>query len=647
MNKFLLWLMVFFSGTAFGQTVLDGDKVTRVGAPRNYVKNPDARQNIANVTTSNTTVTRSTTTPVGEMGTEFSVNITSANGTATWALNAFSEGLKGSQCEARFRYRGANSTTRFQVVQGANVVAQITPTVDTVNSTLGSIPFPCGDLSAATTFRATNTATVSGLELADIYVGQVQAFGDAANIGPWSIVPSYAAISNGGGGTQTNQIEMARSLDSAFFRGSYNATVAGSGTGNIFTFTLPAGMTIDTAKISNTSTLYPNVGSGFVIGGTTGTRLVFGARVAPGSTNTIFFPVHGLTRNLSSADIEANATVSFNISVPISGFASSNSAVTPGSQNVWGALRFQSNSGDAAVSSATWANLGGGAFASPTAFGSATAASASCGGANNVAICMQNLSAGFYRVTYQGGLLANGTNTNCNFSLTDGTSRVGGADARGGSTVQELVSSVEGVFQITSFQTQLAFNLQAVRTAGSGDCRTGADTAANAEARPGFIVTRLDSANTQPVFIQSPVKAAGTGVAPLAGEVDHQIFESSPSSVTPTGSGVSFNIMSRLLPQGIWDCSARTAYQFGTVTGLTFFLSEISETSNSVSTNYDIDFASSGQTEAAYPNTRKIITAPSGGKTIYLVGQASYTDVGTFSAFAGRNQINCTRMNDR
>ena len=188
MLRYLIALLCFFSvaeaappviwgpsdavQTLTGKGVLVGQRLQDDG---NYVLNPSAYINTDNVSVSNATVTRGTTTPLSdERVGEFIATITSANGTVTWSLNAFSEGLKGMLCEARFRYRNAASNTVFQVLQGASVVAAIDVTADATNARLGVIPFNCGDLSAATTFRMTRptVSVATDTEVAAVYVGR-------------------------------------------------------------------------------------------------------------------------------------------------------------------------------------------------------------------------------------------------------------------------------------------------------------------------------------------------------------------------------------------------------------------------------------------------------------------------------------------
>ena len=158
-----------FAG-AQNPTILQGNYISNVFGNSNFVLNPNAQTNIANVTTVTATVTRSTTTPLVATS-EFTVAIGTANGTATWATRAFDQGMKGQNCEARFSYRGFAATSKVHIKQGANTVASLnlTPATD---PRIASINFPCGDLSAATTFQVTDTAILAGTnEIGGIYVG--------------------------------------------------------------------------------------------------------------------------------------------------------------------------------------------------------------------------------------------------------------------------------------------------------------------------------------------------------------------------------------------------------------------------------------------------------------------------------------------
>ena len=153
--------------TAQNPTILQGNYISNVFGNSNFVLNPNAQTNTANVTNA----TRSTTTPLVATS-EFTLSLASG-ANATWTLRAFDGGMKGQNCEARFTYRGfATATTKAEIVQNSLVVASLTLT-PTTDPRIASINFPCGDLVNATTFRiAQTTANMTGTnEIGGIYVG--------------------------------------------------------------------------------------------------------------------------------------------------------------------------------------------------------------------------------------------------------------------------------------------------------------------------------------------------------------------------------------------------------------------------------------------------------------------------------------------
>jgi len=148
-------------------TILQGSYISNVFGNSNFVKNPNAQTNVANVTNA----TRSTTTPLVATS-EFNLSL-DAGQNATWTLRTFDAGMKGQNCEARFSYRGfATATTTAEIVQNSLVVAQLVLTPST-DPRIASINFPCGDLANATTFRiAQTTANMTGTnEIGAIYTG--------------------------------------------------------------------------------------------------------------------------------------------------------------------------------------------------------------------------------------------------------------------------------------------------------------------------------------------------------------------------------------------------------------------------------------------------------------------------------------------
>ena len=161
------------SATAQNPVILQGNYVSHLFSVSNFIKNPNAQTNIADITTTGTaSVTRSITTPLYATS-EFNVSL-NAGATISWATRNLDEGLKNQQCEARFTYRGfTTGTTTAEVVQNGVVVGSTPLTATATNPIIGSILFPCGTLAFATTFRLSQaTANTSGTnEIGAIYIG--------------------------------------------------------------------------------------------------------------------------------------------------------------------------------------------------------------------------------------------------------------------------------------------------------------------------------------------------------------------------------------------------------------------------------------------------------------------------------------------
>jgi len=177
-KKLAFWTTLFTTAavplaTAQNPVIVQGNYVSHVFSVSNFIKNPNAQTNIADITTTGTaSVTRSITTPLYATS-EFNVSL-NAGATMSWATRNLDEGLKNQQCEARFTYRGfTTGTTTAEVVQNGVVVGSTPLTATATNPIIGSILFPCGTLAFATTFRLSQaTANTSGTnEIGAIYIG--------------------------------------------------------------------------------------------------------------------------------------------------------------------------------------------------------------------------------------------------------------------------------------------------------------------------------------------------------------------------------------------------------------------------------------------------------------------------------------------
>jgi hypothetical protein len=250
--------------SAQNPTILQGSYISNVFGNSNFVLNPNAQTNVANVTTVTATVARSTTTPLVATS-EFTVAIGTANGTATWATRAFDAGMKNQNCEARFTYRGFQATSKVQIKQSTNVVAELVLTPSATDPRIASINFPCGDLSAATTFVVTDTAILAGTnEIGGIYVGL------ATNLGQYNAVENWQSFTvsyiTGQPTNTTTEGFYRRVGDSAQIRykviGSLTAALSASN----LVWDLPPGLVIDNSKTTTRPNNRGYDGSGSAFG---------------------------------------------------------------------------------------------------------------------------------------------------------------------------------------------------------------------------------------------------------------------------------------------------------------------------------------------------------------------------------------------
>jgi hypothetical protein len=496
----------------------------------NYVKNPNAFVDATNVTTSSATATRSTTTPLSKSGTEWNVTVTSANGTATWATDSLAEGLKGPQCEARWKYRGFQSTTLFQVRQGANVVAQVLATVNTISTTQGSLPFSCGDLSTATTFVVTDTATLGGTnEIADIYVGQVQSFSSTQNTEVFSATFSQVMTNTSAAGENFTGVPTVQNSTPA-------VSISGPSSG---TYTLTFNQTGKYQITLNTSHSHASTySSSFrIIKNWGGTATIGGSQSGTLTTQLAWGISAESANNSASETITVNPTIGQTVTLAIqtdhqalggtasqhSSFASLNivgvtgqqNAVSPGSQNVYGVRKWDGNQLNVSRATNAYLAFNGASLASNvTNLGTATA----CASANDLCLKIPNLPVGDYAVsataTFQTGGAAT---TTCAFGIgasNDVSNLITTTEVNQQLTSELQYSpTISGVYSNASIADR-EFYVLGNRVSG-GTC----DVLGGSSARRITISVMPINRTPQPVFIYSPVKAVGTGIAPLVGEI--------------------------------------------------------------------------------------------------------------------------------
>ena len=565
--KFLVYLMtMLFVGSAIAQnpTILQGSYISNVFGNSNFVLNPNAQTNIANVTTVTATVTRSTTTPLVATS-EFTVAIGTANGTATWATRAFDAGMKNNNCEARFTYRGFAATSKVHIKQGANTVASLnlTPATD---PRIASINFPCGDLSAATTFQVTDTAILAGTnEIGGIYVGLATNMANVAQAETVAIVNTSTTTIVNGASTKiifTNKaLDVYDEYNTA--TGIFKAKRAGVYAIEAMTLLTNAGgwvqsETTELSLLKNSAAFTSQrverqaAGTYYVDG------MIFGTiPLAVGDEIQL-----NLFQN-SGANINLESGSARNV-MSIKRFPSSSElVVTPERQNTFAGVKLQGNGYSNFVTTNAWAKFTSFTTLTRTAFGKAKVETN-----NDHSITIENMPVGNYYITATGLLGANnagsGATTFCRFALAD--SATGGPQITGASVLttgdatspnQEVEGqTIGGIYRNTSVGNRTFF-LQGNRVFGAGRCYVYTDS----DAVTTISVIPLDQPSNSALYVQGPVKAAETGAAIPAGYVGEVKRLSSGGAVNVPANNTWFTVGAGLpLPAGVWSCSASMAY---------------------------------------------------------------------------------------
>lgn len=582
--RFLAYLLtLFLVGTAVAQnpTILQGNYITNVFGNSNFVLNPNAQTNVANVTVSSATVTRSTTTPLVATS-EFNITTSTATGSATWSTRTFDGGMKGQNCEARFTYRGFSvGSTTAQILQGANVVAQLTLTAST-DPRIASINFPCGDLSAATTFRLQQaTASLTGTnEIGGIYVGLATNMANVAQaelVGTWKMSGISSCLFTTSAttyGTPSNYSTAVSACNTPTVTGD----IVGIGKVPGFNINVKPGKYL---IVANSPFLRSAFATGAFISITDGTsrsedfmNYLGSATDLVGATsiNTVFEYSSAGTKTIyldGKVDAAGAAAQLQNyggraITFYVYRFPSSSELVVkPETQNVFASVKATSAGANSnGVSSASWTKLTSSSTLTRTTFGKAKIESN-----NDYSITIENMPVGNYYVSstgiYYSIAAVSGSAQDCYFALAD--SATGGAQiaslqatATADATKTDQIainSTLGGVYTNTSVGTR-TFYVQAYRPSGSGSCNAYTDTN-----RPFTItVIPLDQPSNSALYVQGPVLGAQTGAAipsGYAGQVIHAIQSTNQTMASNAFTEISG--LSATLTTGIWMVQG-TAY---------------------------------------------------------------------------------------
>lgn len=186
MKKILLGLLL----TTTAWAVSSGDKATYSNkymdganpTPINYIKNPSCLRNAVNLTGTNTTPSRNTTTPLTSIA-DCQSTLDSSSDTVDLGTNTLDRSLKNGNCEASINYNltvGSGNTIELQARINSATVASVALTTAT-NGT-ATVNFPCGDLSNAPSLRIAQTAgsTSQAINWANAYLGAARNIGTVA-----------------------------------------------------------------------------------------------------------------------------------------------------------------------------------------------------------------------------------------------------------------------------------------------------------------------------------------------------------------------------------------------------------------------------------------------------------------------------------
>jgi len=586
-----------FAG-AQNPTILQGNYVSNVFGQSNFVLNPNAQTNVANVTVSSATVTRSTTTPLVATS-EFNIAIGTANGTATWATRAFDAGMKGQNCEARFTYRGFAATSKVHIKQSTNVVASLTLTPAT-DPRIASINFPCGDLSTATTFVVTDTAILAGTnEIGGIYTGLAT---NMANVAQAEFIGSVRF------GTNCTW-SITSSTYSSPTDSSCSTTVIGNVAADTVSVTKPSIIVNDTRP----GNYYAVWSGGSFQKNQVATyqycsiRLV-DANISIGSyVDPTNFPVIQAFSTSASFQYNSASTKTFQLQMKSSDNVtgctlntstdeaqisvyrfptSSELVVTPERQNTWGAVEYRSSTqtlfsgsadptGYSSFNNATWNQ--------PTLLKGKAAVTTTNSG-NDLGFSIPNLPVGNYKLEISGSLFAQPGSvtvndvTVCTYRIFETTTSITvaeqviqGGRPTSGTNTSNLLNSFQGIYNNTSVATR-NFRLEANKTndvnaTNLGTCIANSAALASLDATIiSFTITPLDQPSNSALYVQGPVLAAATGAAIPEGYVNEfatrRITDTANRNVSVALGAWYYPWSGTLtLPAGNWNICYRVAAQ--------------------------------------------------------------------------------------
>lgn len=482
-------LGLIFSITAFGATdPLEFGKYYEGRNPEgvNYIKNSSCFKGVANITGTNTTPSKNTTTPLTSYS-DCQSTLDSATDTVEWSANTLDRSLKNGNCEAAIKYKltlGSGNTIQLQARINSATVAS----ADLVTSDNGTavVNFPCGDLSNAPSLRIAQTAGSSSqaINVANVYLGAARNIGTVAqaqHIGTltyasaascqWSVSSSswanFAADTDCATPSVTGSIRAAGTKIPGFVfdpaPGRYMVVVSYYGYNPSGSINAGYRLSDGTTGFGETYSYVLAQAAGTISGGITYTTAQTGVTVQ-------LQAYHGSASAMDVYNSFTNNVLRFDVyRFP----SSSEIAVRNGQTPAWGSVKWNNTSAAATSTNSSWTTLSNAALATRTNSGSMVAPSSTSDAAGKIS----NLPIGSYLVFASGALDGSSGSANiCRWRISDGTNTVGNTYNRGfgsGSTTQAWVG---GVFTYTS-QADRTFSIQTLADGGTPTCSVNTDSA--------------------------------------------------------------------------------------------------------------------------------------------------------------------------
>jgi len=492
MKKILLALL-----TTTAWAISSGDKATfsnkyndgRNPDAINYIKNPSCLRNAVNVTGTNTTPSRNTTTPLTSIA-DCQSTLDSATDTIDWATATLDRNLKNGNCEVGIRYKltlGSGNTIQLQARINSATVAS----ADLVTSDNGTavVNFPCGDLSNAPSLRIAQTAGSSSqaINVANVYLGAARNIGTVAQAqlyGTWNMANQASCSFSITQNAFTNNYSSNASCPTPTVTGSVSAApgkipgISVSGPGRYLVYAQGRGASnvtnslcgfrlSDGTTTQGNSPAYSNAGISH-----SNLSLMGSFEYNDNTARTI--QIQGAWSVTSGACNIWNDQVTDNLQFIVYRFPSSSEiAVRNGQTPAWGATTWGPNVASASddITGSSYETFSNANFATRTNYGSATTGAST----SDLSLKIPNLPAGTYQVFAIGHLIVSvGSDATCAFKITDGTNNIGPIEVRTSSVGN--ASTIGSVITYTS-QADRTFSIQARAVSASPTCRASADSA--------------------------------------------------------------------------------------------------------------------------------------------------------------------------